>query len=87
MPPIDFNELVEAEIERVARQFERVEERYEQQLEKLRKELDQANGLWRYWTLHDITESDEHWADFSNAVRDHLDGKGVPTRFLEPRKR
>lgn len=45
-------------------------------------QLEQANALWRYWTTHDITENDDEWAAFSNAVRDHLDGKPVPERFV-----
>jgi hypothetical protein len=50
--------------------------------ERLRAQIEQANGLWRYWTTHDITENDDEWAAFSNAVRDHLEGKPVPERFV-----
>lgn len=49
---------------------------------KLRHRLDQADGLWRYWTTHDITENEDDWAAFSDAVRDHLRGEAVPKRFL-----
>ena len=49
---------------------------------KLQKRLDQADGLWRYWCSHDITENEDDWAAFSNAVRAHLEGKPVPERFL-----
>jgi hypothetical protein len=49
---------------------------------KLRKRLDESEGLWRYWTTHDITANDEEWAAFSNAVRDHLEGRPVPARFV-----
>src|SRR5262245_48183037 len=49
---------------------------------KLEQRLEQADGLWRYWTTHDITENDDDWAAFSNAVRAHLDGKPVEARFM-----
>jgi len=48
----------------------------------LHKRLDEADGLWRYWTTHDITANEDDWAAFSNAVRAHLEGKPVPERFL-----
>lgn len=51
---------------------------------KMAKQLEQANGLWRYWKSNDITENDELWAEFTNAVYAHLDGKPVPKRFLKP---
>jgi hypothetical protein len=44
--------------------------------------LADSQGLWRYWCNHDITENDDDWADFSNAVQDHLDGKRVDERWL-----
>lgn len=50
--------------------------------EKLQKRLDEADGLWRYWTTHDITENEDDWAAFSNAVRNHLEGKPVDARFV-----
>lgn len=48
----------------------------------LRARLDQSEGLWRYWTTHDITENEDDWAAFSNAVYDHLAGKPVDPRFI-----
>lgn len=47
------------------------------------KRLEEADGLWRYWCAVDITENEDEWAAFSDAVRDHLDGKPVPKRFLK----
>lgn len=49
---------------------------------KLQRRLDEADGLWRYWTTHDITENEDDWAAFSNAVRHHLEGKPVEARFI-----
>lgn len=50
---------------------------------KAMKQLEQANGLWRHWCSTDITEDQDEWAAFSDAVQDHLDGKPVPKRFLK----
>jgi hypothetical protein len=50
---------------------------------KMAKRLEQADGLWRYWKNNDITENDELWAEFTNAVYAHLEGKPVPKRFLK----
>ena len=44
--------------------------------------LAQANSLWEYWRHIDFSDSDDHWADFTNAVYAHLEGKPVPERFL-----
>lgn len=49
---------------------------------RMQKQLDQANGLWRFWKDNDISENDDLWAEFTNAVYAHLDGKPVPKRFL-----
>jgi hypothetical protein len=49
---------------------------------KVHQRLEQADGLWRYWTTHDITADEDDWVAFSDAVRDHLAGKPVPERFL-----
>ena len=51
-------------------------------LAKVQQRLDEADGLWRYWTTHDITENEDDWAAFSDAVRAHLDGKPVAARFV-----
>lgn len=49
------------------------------------KGLERANGLWWYWRDNDISETDDHWADFTNAVYAHLDGGEVPARFIARR--
>lgn len=51
---------------------------------KMAKRLEEADGLWRYWCSVDITEDEDEWAAFSDAVRDHLEGRPVPKRFLKP---
>ncbi len=49
----------------------------------LRKRLAIGEALWRYWCTHDITENDDDWAGFTDAVHAHLEGKPVPERFLK----
>lgn len=49
---------------------------------QLRAELDRANGLWWYWRTTDISDTDDHWANFTNAVIAHLDGEPVDERFI-----
>jgi hypothetical protein len=49
---------------------------------RLRERVRVADGLWRYWRDNDITATDDHWADFTNAVLAHLEGKPVPERFV-----
>lgn len=44
----------------------------------------EALALWSYWCTHDITDNDDHWAEFTNAVHGLLAGKPVPKRFLRP---
>ena len=56
--------------------------RQRDKIAQLRARLADADGLWRYWQHNDITADDDEWAAFSNAVRDHLDGKPVPERFV-----
>lgn len=41
-----------------------------------------ALGLWQYWKDHDITESDDDWAEFTHAVYGLLEGRPVPKRWL-----
>ncbi len=50
---------------------------------RMAKQLAQANALWRYWRDHDITDDDDHWSEFTDAVYAHLEGKPVPKRFLQ----
>jgi hypothetical protein len=52
----------------------------------LRVQLEQANGLWRHWCSCDITENEDEWAAFSDAVHDHLEGKPVPERFTREKR-
>ena len=49
---------------------------------KMARRLEQADGLWRYWKSNDISENDDLWAEFTNAVYAHLEGKPVPKRFI-----
>lgn len=55
----------------------------DKRIAELEARLAQADGLWRHWCAVDITVNDDEWAAFSDAVRDHLDGKPVPKRFLK----
>lgn len=52
------------------------------ELVKLREQSRVAMGLWRYWRHKDISETDDHWAEFTNAVYALLEGKRVPERFI-----
>lgn len=61
----------------------RVTVRFKEELTRARARLEEADGLWDYWRSHDITRTDDEWADFTDAVYAHLDGKPVPSRFLE----
>lgn len=54
----------------------------ESELAETRALLEQGDGLWEYWWAHNITRTDPEWAEFLDAVRDHLAGKPVPRRFL-----
>ena len=49
--------------------------------------LDRANALWSIWTSVDITEDDDTWAEFSNAVHRHLDKCGIDWMLAEGRCR
>ncbi|HEY3499103.1 MAG TPA: hypothetical protein VGK73_30645 [Polyangiaceae bacterium] len=56
----------------------------EKEYARVVKRLAQADGLWRYWKSNDISENDDLWAEFSNAVYAHLEGKPVPKKFIKP---
>lgn len=49
--------------------------------------LAQADGLWRYWRNHDITESEDEHVGFTDAVHNHLDGKPVDQRYVQKREK
>lgn len=56
---------------------------YHEEMEKLRRDNETARALWRFWCSVDITENDELWANFTNAVHAMLEGHPVPEKFLK----